>query len=97
VLVDGERRPLLAGEMTAKHTDLLVTSADVRFEDDQGCVYSARGTTIAAGPWYNFNPSSHGYQTLLRWQSGDLIGHSHIADFAGQYAVSLAMADPLYD
>jgi hypothetical protein len=97
VLVDGERRPLVAGAMTGKHTDLLVTSAEISFEDDQGCVYSARGKTIAAGPWYNFNPSSHGYQTLLRWESGALVGHSHIADFAGQYALSLAMADPLYD
>jgi hypothetical protein len=97
VLVDGERRPLVAGAMAGKHTDLLVTSAEISFEDDQGCVYSARGKTIAAGPWYNFNPSSHGYQTLLRWESGALVGHSHIADFVGQYALSLAMADPLYD
>ncbi|MES2493334.1 MAG: hypothetical protein V4579_08660 [Pseudomonadota bacterium] len=96
VLVDGERRPLLAAEMTAKRTDLLVTSAQVRFEDDRGDVHSARGTTIAAGPWYNFNPSSCGYQTLLRWESGDMVGHSHIADFVGQYALSQHMADDLY-
>jgi len=97
VLVGGERRPLLSGEMTATRSDMLVTSAKVRFEDDQGDVYEAVGQTIAAGPWYNFNPSSVGYQCLLRWTSGDRVGHSHIADFVGQYYLSLSMADDLYD
>lgn len=97
VLVDAERRPLLSAEMTATRTDMLVTSAKVRFEDDRGDVYDAIGQTVAAGPWYNFNPSSAGYQCLMRWTSGDRVGHSHIADFVGQYYLSLNMADDLYD
>ena len=96
VLVNGERRPLMAAEMTAKRSDMLVTSAEIRFEDDQGCVYTAHGKTIAAAPWYNFNPSSCGYQCLMRWESGGLVGHSHIADFVGQYFLSQNMADDLY-
>lgn len=96
VLVDGERRPLLKGEMTAARTDMLVTSAKVRFKDDRGQEYSAIGQAVAAGPWYNFNPSSAGYQCLMRWTSGDRVGHSHIADFVGQYYLSLKMADDLY-
>lgn len=96
VLVDGERRPLMAGGMTAKRSDMLVTSADVWFEDDRGERYAARGTTIAAGPWYNFNPSSAGYQCLMRWESQGRVGHSHIADFVGQYYLSMNMADALY-
>ena len=97
VLVNGERRPLLKGEMTGTRTDMLITSAKVRFEDDRGEVYEAYGKTIAAGPWYNFNPSSVGYQCLLRWVSGDRSGHSHIADFVGQNYMALNMADDLYD
>lgn len=96
VLVDGERRPLVSAELTAKRSDMLVTSAQARFEDNQGNVYEAKGKTVAAGPWYNFNPSSAGYQTLMRWESGDRAGYSHIADFVGQYYLSLNMADELY-
>lgn len=96
VLVDGERRPLLSGELVAKRSDMLVTSADARFTDDRGEVYAARGMTIAAGPWYNFNPSSCGYQVLLRWEGKQGAGHGHIADFVGMYALSQAMADELY-
>ena len=96
VLVDGERRPLLSGELVAKRSDMLVTSANVRFEDDRGEVYTARGKTIAAGPWYNFNPSSCGYQVLLRWEGEQGTGHGHIADFVGMFALSQAMADDLY-
>jgi len=96
VLVGGERRPLLQAEMTATRTDMLVTSAKVSFEDDRGERYHAIGQTVAAGPWYNFNPSSAGYQCLMRWTSGDRVGHSHIADFVGQYYLSLNMADDLY-
>lgn len=97
VLVDGVRRPLLAAEMTATRSDMLVTSAKIRFQDDQGEEYYAIGQTIAAGPWYNFNPSSVAYQCLMRWQSGERVGHSHIADFLGIYYLSLGMADALYD
>ena len=97
VLINGERRPLLAAQMTATRTDMLVTSAKVSVTDDRGDVYHAYGKTIAAGPWYNFNPASAAYQCLLRWESGDRSGHSHIADFVGQYYLSLNMADELYD
>jgi hypothetical protein len=97
VLVNGERRPLLKAEMTATRSDMLVTSAKVSFEDDRGDVYHAYGKTIAAGPWYNFNPSSVGYQVLLRWESEGRSGHSHIADFVGMYYLSQTMADDLYD
>lgn len=96
VLVNGERRPLMSAQMDAKRTDMLVTSANVRFVDDRGEEYFARGKSIAAGPWYNFNPSSCGYQVLLRWESGSRAGYGHIADFVGQYALSLNMADELY-
>lgn len=96
VLVNGERRPLMSAQMDAKRTDMLVTSANVRFVDDRGEEYFARGMSIAAGPWYNFNPSSCGYQVLLRWESGSRAGYGHIADFVGQYALSLNMADALY-
>jgi hypothetical protein len=97
VLVNGERRPLMSGQMTAMRTDMLVTSAKVSFTDDRGEVYHAIGKTIAAGPWYNFNPSSSGYQCLMRWESGDRSGHSHIADFVGNYLLSLSMSDELFD
>ena len=96
VLVNGERRPLMSAQMDAKRTDMLVTSANVRFVDDRGEEYFARGKSIAAGPWYNFNPSSCGYQVLLRWESSSRAGYGHIADFVGQYALSLNMADALY-
>lgn len=97
VLVNGERRPLMDAELTAKRSDMLVTAANVRFVDDRGEVYTARANTIAAGPWYNFNPSSCGYQVLMRWESEGHVGYGHIADFVGQYALSLNMADALYD
>lgn len=97
VLVNGKRRPLVEAEMTGTHNAMLVTSAKVRFTDDAGETYEAIGQTIAAGPWYNFNPSSAGYQCLLRWTSGERVGHSHIADFIGQYYLSQQMADDLYD
>ena len=92
----GERRPIVSAEMIAKRADMLVTRADVRFEDDRGIVYTARGTTIAAAPWYNFNPSSVAYQTLMRWDSEQGVGYSHIADFTGHAFLSEGMADRLY-
>lgn len=94
--IDGERRPLVSAEMIAKRSDMLVTRADVRFEDDRGNVYTATGTTIAAAPWYNFNPSSVAYQTLMRWDSEHGVGYSHIADFAGLGFLSEGMAERLY-
>ena len=91
--VNGERRPIVSAAMTAQRSDMLVTRADVRFEDDLGNVYRARGTTIAAGPWYNFNPSSAAFQTLMRWESGNRVGYSHIADFTGLAFLSAGMSD----
>lgn len=92
----GERRAIVSADMTAKRSDMLVTRADVRFEDDRGKAYAAVGTTIAAAPWYNFNPSSVAYQTLMRWDSDHGVGYSHIADFAGLGFLSDGMADTLY-
>jgi len=91
--IDGERRPIVSASMTAKRSDMLVTRADVRFEDDRGNVYTARGSTVAAAPWYNFNPSSAAYQTLMRWESDHGVGYSHIADFSGLNFLSEGMAD----
>lgn len=96
VLVNGERRPLMSAQMDAKRHAMLVTSANVRFVDDRGDEYFVRGKSIAAGPWYNFNPSSCGYQVLLRWEAEGRSGYGHIADFVGQYALSLNMAEELY-
>jgi hypothetical protein len=76
---------------------MLVTSADVAFEDEAGNRYEARGTTIAAAPWYNFNPSCAAFQTLMRWESGGRVGYSHIADFSGLGYLSAGMADSFCD
>lgn len=92
----GERRPILSARMSAKRSDMLVTRADIDFTDDRGIAYAARGTTIAAGPWYNFNPSSVAYQTLMRWDSEHGTGYSHIADFTGHAFLSAGMADRCY-
>lgn len=92
----GERRAIVSAEMIAKRSDMLVTRADVRFVDDRGIEYTATGTTIAAAPWYNFNPSSVAYQTLMRWDSEHGTGYSHIADFAGLGFLSEGMADRTY-
>jgi len=94
--VDGQRRAIISAELTAQRFDMLVTRADVRFEDDQHEVYVSRGTTIAAGPWYNFNPSSVAYQTLMRWETEGRVGYSHIADFCGHAYLSEGMSDRLY-
>jgi hypothetical protein len=93
VSVNGERRALVKATMRAQRTAMLVMRAEVTFEDDRGVVYEAVGTTIAAAPWYNFNPSSAAFQTLMRWESGDRVGYSHIADFAGLGYLSEGMAD----
>ena len=93
VVVDGERRPLVRATMRAQRFDMLVTRAVVEFEDDRGNCWDAVGTTVAAAPWYNFNPSSAAFQTLMRWESGTRVGHSHIADFAGLAHLSRGMAD----
>ena len=65
----------------------------ISFEDGEGGRYSAVGTTIAGAPWYNFNPSSAGYQTLMRWEGEGMIGYSHIADFVGLGALAKGMTD----
>jgi hypothetical protein len=96
VLVNGERRPLMAGAMTARRSYMLATSAEVWFEDDRGTRWSAHGTTVAAGPWYNFNPSSCAYQVLMRWEADGRVGYGHIADFVGQGAASRHRAEALY-
>ena len=91
--INGERRSIVRAAMRAQRSDMLVTRAVVEFEDDQGNCYEAVGTTIAAAPWYNFNPSSAAFQTLMRWESGSRVGYSHIADFAGLTYLSRGMAD----
>ena len=96
VLLKGERRPLMAGALTARRAYMLATSAEVWFEDDRGTRWSARGTTVAAGPWYNFNPSSCAYQVLMRWEADGQIGYGHIADFVGQGTASRHRAAALY-
>jgi hypothetical protein len=93
VAVGGERRPLVKASMRADRSNMLVMRADVTFEDDRGDTYEVVGTTIAAAPWYNFNPSSAAFQTLMRWESGSRVGYSHIADFAGLGYLSEGMAD----
>ena len=89
----GERRPLVRGSMRAQRSDMLVMRALVEFEDDRGERYEALGTTIAAAPWYNFNPSSAAFQTLMRWEGGGRVGYSHIADFAGLAYLAEGMGD----
>lgn len=32
----------------------------------------------------------------MRWESGERVGHSHIADFWGNYYLSHQLADPVY-
>jgi hypothetical protein len=91
--INGERRPLVRASMKAQRSNMLVMRAAVEFEDDQGNVYQANATTIAAAPWYNFNPSSAAFQTLMRWESGARIGYSHIADFSGLGYLAEGMAD----
>ena len=87
------RRPIVAAELRADRLDMLVTRAAIAFEDGEGGSYNATGTTIAGAPWYNFNPSSAGYQTLMRWEGEGRIGYSHIADFAGLGALAKGMAN----
>lgn len=97
VIEGGQRRALVKGTMRAQRAAMLVMRADVTFEDERGNAYEAVGTTIAAAPWYNFNPSSAAFQTLMRWESGSHVGHSHIADFAGLGYLSEGMAEHLAD
>lgn len=95
LVVGDQRRPIVSATMTAKRHAMLVTDAQVTFEDDRGNVHVVHGTTVAAAPWYNFNPSSAAFQTLMRWESGGRVGYSHIADFAGLGYMSAGMAqDP---
>lgn len=91
--IDGQRRPIVRATMRAQRFDMLVTRCVVEFEDNQGNHYEAVGTTVAAAPWYNFNPSSAAFQTLMRWESGSRVGYSHIADFAGLGYLSRGMSD----
>jgi hypothetical protein len=91
--INGERRPIIHATMRAQRSNMLVMRAVVEFEDDQGNVYEATATTFAAAPWYNFNPASAAFQTLMRWESGARVGHSHIADFAGLGYLAEGMAD----
>ena len=93
VAVDGERRAIVKATMRAERSSMLMTRAEVAFEDDRGDTYEAIGTTVAAAPWYNYNPSSVAYQALLRWECGSRIGYSHIGDFAGLGYLSDGMAD----
>lgn len=93
----GERRPIMNAEMRAQRHEMLVTRAAVEFEDGHGNRYQANGTTVAGAPWYNFNPASAGFQTLMHWRSGDRSGYSHIADFTGLGFLSRGMAETVID
>ncbi len=97
VAIDGARRVITKASMTAQRRDLHVTRAHVRFTDDQGKTYDAVGTTVAGAPWYNFNPASAAYQTLLRFECNGRAGYSHIADFAGLGYLAEGMADEFAD
>lgn len=89
----GQRRPIVSASMTAQRLDMLVTRATIEFKDNQGKSYVAHGTTIAGAPWYNFNPASAAFQTLMRWECDGRSGHSHLADFSGLNFLSHGMAD----
>ena len=93
----GKRRPIVAASMTAQRLDMLVTRATAQFTDSEGNSYVAHGTTIAGAPWYNFNPASTGFQTLMRWELDGRTGYSHIADFTGNGFLSQGMADEFAD
>jgi hypothetical protein len=93
IAINGERRPLVGGSMVAQRSEMLVMRALVKFEDSSGNHYEALGTTIAAAPWYNFNPSSAAFQTLMRWESATGVGYSHIADFAGHNYLAAGLGD----
>lgn len=90
---DGQRRPIINARMSAQRHEMLVTQAFVEFQDDQGNCYTAHGNSIAGAPWYNFNPSSAGFQTLMHWRSGERSGYSHIADFTGLSFLSQGMRE----
>ena len=84
---------IINATMRAERLDMLVTRAIVELEDANGDKHTVYGKTIAGAPWYNFNPSSAAFQTLMHWQCGNLSGHSHIADFVGLGYMSRGMAD----
>jgi len=89
----GQRWAIINATMRAERLDMLVTRAVVELEDANGDKHTVYGKTIAGAPWYNFNPSSAAFQTLMHWQCGNLSGHSHIADFVGLGYLSRGMAD----
>ena len=89
----GQRWAIINATMRAERLDMLVTRAVVELEDANGEKHTVYGKTIAGAPWYNFNPSSAAFQTLMHWQCGNLSGHSHIADFVGLGYMSRGMAD----
>jgi|TARA_B110000967_G_scaffold210036_1_gene269773 hypothetical protein len=93
IVKGGERQAIVNARMKAERKDMLVTRVVVEMEDDNGEVYVVRGTSIAGAPWYNFNPATCAFQTLIHWESGKRSGYSHIADFVGHGYLSRGMAD----
>lgn len=83
VVEDGELYGITEAEVTATDEALMPLFCRVRAVDVRGKVHEVTGSAIAGHPWYNFNPSHVAFQALMRWQSGDKVGYSEMANIFG--------------
>jgi hypothetical protein len=74
---------LVSATVEGRHLNRCPMDVRIRATDVRGNTHEITGTAIAVHPWYNYNPSHVAFQSLMRWQAGDRVGYSEMADIFG--------------
>lgn len=69
--------------MDGSHVNLLPTGNHIAVTDERGHTFEMYGTSIASAPWYTFSPSYATFQSLMRYELDEKVGHGLMADVWG--------------
>jgi hypothetical protein len=83
VMRDGAVHGLVSATVEARHSNHSPMTCRIVATDVTGQRHEVTGNAIAVHPWYNYNPSHVAFQSLMRWECGNRVGHSEMADIYG--------------
>jgi hypothetical protein len=75
VVSDGEVTPVVEASVRADSEDMLARRDQITVVDARGRRFELSGTAIGTRPLGSFNPSIAAFQSLMRYECGDLVGY----------------------
>jgi hypothetical protein len=69
--------------VSATRVDMLPMTNHIRVTDIRGRSFEFFGSAVGGHPWHSFNPCHVCYQSLMRYQWGDKVGHGEFGDIFG--------------